>query len=98
MELTRKAQARLAARRLIGKHKLGPAPGCTYGKVAIKRILHNSNGQSGFRFMGRNWHLDEIMRTNGSNWHGAQADTYFSGVLVRISDDCESVLVAYQYC
>ena len=32
-----------------------------------------------------------------AKWHGVQADTYFSGVAVRYSHDCDSVTVATFY-
>lgn len=54
-----------------------------------------------FRYRGQLYDLGEFMRTpSGSdiaNWHGYSNDTFFSGILVRYTEDCEAVIVARFY-
>ena len=50
-----------------------------------------------FRYRGHVYDLGDCMRTqeNGelSAWHGYFGESFFSSVLVKYSDDCESVKV-----
>lgn len=53
-----------------------------------------------FRYRGATYDLGEFMPCNGAfagNWHGYTNDTYFSGILIRLSNDGESVIVARFY-
>lgn len=54
-----------------------------------------------FRYRSSVYHLQDFMRTEGNEafqgWDGYLSDSYFSGVLIRLGDDCESVVVA-RYC
>lgn len=59
-----------------------------------------------FRYKGAVYDANEFMRANGESapshrpfaaWHGVQADTYFSGVLIRYVDDFERIIVG-RYC
>jgi len=54
-----------------------------------------------FKYKGYWYHLDMFMRfsylgpKNAMNdWHGYHSDSYFSGVLIRLSDDGEQYQVA----
>lgn len=49
--------------------------------------------------MGEFMRIDKTMaphtqRDGGENWHGYSSDSFFSGVLVRVSNDGESVVMA----
>ena len=48
-----------------------------------------------FCYRGRWYELSEFMvaPTGLADWHGAAADSYFSGVVIRLSDDGEEVTV-----
>lgn len=46
--------------------------------------------------------LSEFMRVDSSNdklkgWHGYSSDSFFSGTLVKYSDDMESVIMGWYY-
>jgi len=52
-----------------------------------------------FIYKKQAYSLSEFMRTDGfKNWHGACSDSFFSGVLVKIVNDGESVIVGRYYC
>ena len=47
-----------------------------------------------FKYRGYWYHLDQFMRIpgqmfNGEDWNGYHADSFFSGILIRMSDDGE---------
>ena len=47
-----------------------------------------------FSYRGSTYHLSEFMRDGcPDGWDGVAADSYFSGVVVRLSPDCEAVTV-----
>lgn len=55
-----------------------------------------------FRYRGNVYCLSEFMRASGNiallGWDGMEADSYFSGTLVKYADDCgDSVIVASCY-
>lgn len=54
-----------------------------------------------FRYRSSIYHLQDFMRVAGNDalqgWDGYSSDSYFSGVLIRLQDDCDSVIVG-RYC
>lgn len=61
------------------------------------------------RYKGRVYDLGEFMRIDKTvaphpqregweGWHGYSSDSFFSGVLVRFSDDGESVVMGTYFC
>ena len=43
------------------------------------------------RYKGHVYHLSEFMRTDHFiGWCGYSSDSFFSGVLIKVSDDCET--------
>lgn len=46
-----------------------------------------------FRYRRQILNLAEFMRGGADGWDGARSDSYFSGTLVRLSEDGESVTV-----
>ena len=67
-----------------------------------------SNIGSFFRYKGAVYDLVEFMRIDANiaphpqrggweKWHGYASDSYFSGVLVRYTSDCEQVIVGRYY-
>ena len=46
-----------------------------------------------FRYRGEVFNLANFLNQPQQGWHGALADSYFSGTLVRLSKDGESVTV-----
>ena len=62
-----------------------------------------------FRYKGCTYDLEEFMyiganiaphpqRENWEKWHGYASDSYFSGILVRYTSDCEQVIVGSYFC
>lgn len=55
-----------------------------------------------FKYKGRHYDFREFMRCEGElkeqGWDGYSADSFFSGVLIKVSDDSESVIVGQYFC
>ena len=52
-----------------------------------------------FRYCGQVYSLFEFLVTmpeelKASGWHGFASDSYFSGIAVKVSNDCEQYMVA----
>ena len=62
---------------------------------------HEANGDYSDGFIcykGYWYHLADFMRsTTVEGWHGYHGDSYFSGVLIRVSDDGETYQIATYY-
>ena len=55
-------------------------------------------GEGSFiRYKGRIWDLSEFMRTDLKGWDGISSDTYFSGAVIKLSEDGDTVKVGYVY-
>lgn len=55
-----------------------------------------------FRFKGRIYTLSDFMRIDQQStafpgWHGYKGDGFFSGMLVKLSDDGEAVIVGQYF-
>ena len=59
-----------------------------------------------FRYKGQVYDLGEFVRVESNAcehnapfqaWHGVQSDSYFSGILVRYTDNYESVIVGQYF-
>jgi len=47
------------------------------------------------QYKGYWYHLSQFMRLpTDHDWHGAHCEGYFSGILIRIADDCETYQIA----
>ena len=63
----------------------------------------NEEDHSGGFFQYKGWwyHLDDFMLSTdpaiADHWHGIHTDTFFSGVLIRLSDDGEQYQIATVY-
>lgn len=65
-----------------------------------KEALENSDeaeNESYFVYKRRLYTLGEFVKYDSTEWHGYSPDSYFSGVLVKLSCDGESVTVG-RYC
>lgn len=69
--------------------------------------MEEDGGSRFFRYLGRVYDACEFMRIPDSlhwqggdliDWHGSYPETYFSGVLIRYSRDCEAVIVGRYSC
>jgi hypothetical protein len=55
-------------------------------------------GEGSFiRYKGCVWDLGEFMRTDLKDWEGISSDTYFSGAVIKLSEDGDTVKVGYVY-
>lgn len=60
-----------------------------------KAIDEGRDSASFVRYKGHLYDLGEFMRCSSfEGWHGAAGDSYFSGVLIRLLSDGESVVLA----
>jgi hypothetical protein len=54
-----------------------------------------------FRYHGNIYDLGEIMRLDDKTlfpgWHGYSSDTYFSGIVIKVSNDGERYQVGYYF-
>lgn len=61
-----------------------------------------SNIGSFFRYKGAVYDLGEFVRVDHTaihdKWHGYASDSYFSGVLIRYTSDCDQVIVGQYFC
>ena len=75
-----------------------------------KEFDYLEDGEGSF-FRYKNWVYDlgEFMhiganiaphpqRDGWENWHGYASDSYFSGVLIRYTSDCDQVIVGTYFC
>ncbi len=59
------------------------------------------DGCSLFSYKGTIYHLSNFLRVNAEKgtdfygWHGAEADSYFTGTLVKITDDNQIIVGRY---
>lgn len=58
------------------------------------------DGLDGFiHYRGTWYHLDQFMRLeNTPGWDGGHGESYFSAVLIKLSDDAEEYQIALQLC
>jgi len=55
-------------------------------------------GEGSFiRYKGCVWDLCEFMRTDLKDWDGISSGTYFSGAVIKLSEDGDTVKVGYVY-
>jgi hypothetical protein len=57
----------------------------------------DESGHGFFCYHGRWYNVQEFMRTDVKGWDGMHGDSFFSGVLIRLSKDGESYMVATYY-
>lgn len=50
-----------------------------------------------FKYKGSIYSLDQFMRYDCDGWHGCHSETYFSAILIKLSDCGEAVTVARCY-
>lgn len=60
---------------------------------------HGDYSDGFLQYKGHWYHLDDFMRFSSpghpfTEWHGYSSDTFFSGVLIRLSDDGERYQIA----
>ena len=64
----------------------------------LKGFDYLGEGEGSFiRYKGRVWELGEFTRTDLEGWDGISSDTYFSGAVIKLSEDNETVKIGYVY-
>ena len=80
------------ARPIIEAYELTQAERQEFDYHDWEKIDAGEDGAQFFRYKGRLFDLGEFMPVNSDGdfkeWDGASGDSYFSGKLVRYSDDC----------
>ena len=65
--------------------------------------LKEEDKSTGWVKYNKTWHhLSDFMRLDknspfGDEWHGYHSDSYFSGILIKISDDGDGVILGSYY-
>lgn len=71
----------------------------TEAELANFDYLDDPESNSGFfRYRGVVYNLDHFTRSPIPEWDGIYNDSYFSGILVRLVDDTERVIVGLALC
>ena len=89
---------------IIDACQLTPDERAEFDYLDWPAIDDGRDGATFFRRDGDLYDLGNFMRTSpGSTeyrlgWHGCRGDSFFSGILVHISDDGETVLSALELC
>lgn len=55
---------------------------------------HGSYSDGFIQYRGHWYHLGDFMRGGHADWHGSCADGFFSGTLIRLSEDGEQYQIA----
>jgi hypothetical protein len=73
-------------------------------KKQFDHLYDSKAHDSFFKFRGYWYHLSDFMLTEKdeellrAGWQGYHSDTYFSGVLIKLSSDGESYIIGTYYC
>ena len=74
-------------------------------QAELDYIDPNDGGGSFFRYKNQAYDLNEFTRINDSymggdleGWDGLQGQSYFSGILIKFSEDGDGVIVGRYYC
>jgi len=49
-----------------------------------------------FRYRGNIYHLQDFVRYSGDYWDGCLGLNYFAAVLIKLTSDCDHVVVGFQ--
>jgi hypothetical protein len=93
MKLITNNQPRL----LIDAYELTATERTEFDYLDWQAIDQGNDSATFFRYRGRLYDLGEFMRSTDPNlkgWHGYAADSFFSGVVIKLSDDGDYVTVA----
>ena len=48
-----------------------------------------------FKYKGHIYHLEDFTRGGAEGWDGNKAESYFCGVLIKVSSDCDKVICGW---
>ena len=84
-------------RDVIDASELTPAERAEFDYLDWVKIDAGTDSASFFRYRGQVYDLGTFMRGTEPGWDGGIADSMFSGLLARLVDDGERVIVASWY-
>jgi hypothetical protein len=88
----------------VDPSELTPAERDDFDYLDWAKIDAGADSATFVRFRGELYSLDQFRRVEPggdfarAGWHGIHNDSFFSGVLIRMSDDGEQVTLATSYC
>lgn len=93
-------------REIIDGYRLSMSARAEFDYLDWQAIKEGRESASFFRYKGQLYDLGDFQRieydttaqTDGNplkGWHGYQSDSFFSGILVRYTDDNEMVIVGH---
>ena len=78
------------SRAILNAYDLTPAE--------LEAFDYLEDGEGSFiRYKGKVWELGEFTSTNLEGWEGISSDTAFSGAVIKLSEDGDSVKIGYVY-
>jgi len=83
----------------VDAYELTPAERRDFDYLDWDAIDRGESGATFFRYRGNLYDLSEILAAPGSlaPWEGYASDSYFSGIVVRFTNDSEEVIVGRYY-
>lgn len=77
-------------RAILNAHDLTP--------TELEAFGYLEEGEGSFiRYKGRVWELGEFTNTDLEGWDGISSDTAFSGAVIKLSEDGDTVKIGYVY-
>lgn len=49
-----------------------------------------------FKYRGMIFHLQDFSRYNGDFWDGCHGLNYFAAVLIKLTDDCDHIILGFE--
>lgn len=92
-------------RHILYAHELTKEEWNSLGLDEDEQGRAEQEGDSFLKYKGNIYPINDFMRTDhhspnssfGSFWHGYSSDTYFSGTLIHICEDGDSVIMGRYY-
>ena len=85
-------------RDILDSAELTPAEREEFDYLNWPALDEGTDSASFFRYKGQAYDLAEFTRLEATpEWHGGKADSFFSGIVIRLVEDGERVVVGW-YC
>lgn len=103
--MTTKITTNHNARPIIDGFQLSMATRAHFDYLDWEAIKEGRESASFFRYKGQLYDLGEFLRIDNNtpslsplqDWHGYQSDSFFSGLVVRYTEDLEGIIVGTYY-
>lgn len=80
-------------RNIIDAWELTPTEQAEFDYLDWPRIMAGEDSASFFRYRGELYDLGEFTRGGCKGWDGSKADSFFSGIVIRLVDNNERIVV-----